>query len=73
MKKVVELTVNLVMFLDYCVNITLMYILLLFFDGYVLQLKWSPTCSNDNSNFLFGVCMRGRETDVRVGYVICGD
>lgn len=30
MKKVVELNVNLVMFLDYCVNITLMYI---FFMG----------------------------------------
>lgn len=29
MKKVVELNVNLVMFLDYCVNITLMYIFFL--------------------------------------------
>lgn len=58
MKKVVELNVNLVMFLDYCVNITLMYI---FFYGYVLRLKWSPPCSNDDSNSLsFGVYERER-------------
>ena len=47
----------LLIYYTWCVDISLMYILLLFFDGYVLQLKWSPPLAQMTTRILSSGCI----------------